>query len=551
MDARLAAARHQPAAILFCSISRVASAAAPGPRHAGPRRRRARGDDHRRAVRRRWSPSTGDRHGARVAPGTRPRWVQGGRRARPHRQRPGVGRLPSRRRDRAGTTPGGAAPPRPRTTPRAPPPGRVRPALTAAPREPRTRDHRGLVHPRSRPVAPCRPRRPRGADFGIVAGGVLFASDRVAGPPTWRSTSTAARRSSSSRGRRSGAEITPADPSTTPSRSSASASTARASPRPRSPARAATTSSSPCPVTPRRRPATWSASPRRCGSARCWSPARASTRLLQPTAEPSAVPSGRPRGATVEPGTTAEPGAEPTAEGATPTARHPRRRPEPPAPPPARAPSAPPVGPTAAAVPQPSAARHRPRPTTPAASRPRPTAGAVDAAPRRADGPPPSPPRSPTDPSDLTQITEEMRRRVPGARLHRPDRTSAGGHARDAADEPLVTCSTRRRRQVHPRPGRGRGRAHRRRAVRAAADPAGRHHRRVAVNLEFDGEGARQFARGHRAADRPAATPQNQFAIVLDGLVVSAPRTNQVIPDGKAEITGNFTQDQRSSSPTS
>jgi preprotein translocase subunit SecD len=37
-------------------------------------------------------------------------------------------------------------------------------------------------------------------------------------------------------------------------------------------------------------------------------------------------------------------------------------------------------------------------------------------------------------------------------------------------------------------------------------------------------------------------SPQNQVAIVLDGLVVSAPRINEAIPSGNAQITGSFTQ---------
>jgi preprotein translocase subunit SecD len=36
--------------------------------------------------------------------------------------------------------------------------------------------------------------------------------------------------------------------------------------------------------------------------------------------------------------------------------------------------------------------------------------------------------------------------------------------------------------------------------------------------------------------------PRNQFAIVLDGLVVSAPRSLQAITGGQAQITGDFTQ---------
>jgi preprotein translocase subunit SecD len=37
-------------------------------------------------------------------------------------------------------------------------------------------------------------------------------------------------------------------------------------------------------------------------------------------------------------------------------------------------------------------------------------------------------------------------------------------------------------------------------------------------------------------------SPLNQVAIVLDGLVVSAPRINEAIPSGNAQITGSFSQ---------
>jgi len=61
------------------------------------------------------------------------------------------------------------------------------------------------------------------------------------------------------------------------------------------------------------------------------------------------------------------------------------------------------------------------------------------------------------------------------------------------------------------------------------------------VNLEFDGKGTKAFAETTQAlvGKKP---PQNQFAIVLDGLVVSAPAVNEAITGGKAEISGNFTQ---------
>ena len=63
-----------------------------------------------------------------------------------------------------------------------------------------------------------------------------------------------------------------------------------------------------------------------------------------------------------------------------------------------------------------------------------------------------------------------------------------------------------------------------------------------AVNIEFNGEGTQTFkAVTERLFGLSGA--RNQFAIVLDGQVISAPTTNAVIPDGKPQITGNFTEE--------
>jgi preprotein translocase subunit SecD len=61
------------------------------------------------------------------------------------------------------------------------------------------------------------------------------------------------------------------------------------------------------------------------------------------------------------------------------------------------------------------------------------------------------------------------------------------------------------------------------------------------VSLVFDGEGTKAFA-DITARVTSLPSPQNQVAIVLDGLVVSAPRINEAIPSGNAQITGSFTQ---------
>lgn len=63
-----------------------------------------------------------------------------------------------------------------------------------------------------------------------------------------------------------------------------------------------------------------------------------------------------------------------------------------------------------------------------------------------------------------------------------------------------------------------------------------------AVNIIFNETGSAQFADvTTRLFGMQGA--QNQFAIVLDGKVISAPSTNAVITDGKPQITGGFTQD--------
>jgi preprotein translocase subunit SecD len=61
------------------------------------------------------------------------------------------------------------------------------------------------------------------------------------------------------------------------------------------------------------------------------------------------------------------------------------------------------------------------------------------------------------------------------------------------------------------------------------------------VNLGFNSKGASQFTKvtGDLAK---AAAPNNQFAIDLDGTVVSAPSVAQALTGGSAQISGSFTQ---------
>jgi preprotein translocase subunit SecD len=60
------------------------------------------------------------------------------------------------------------------------------------------------------------------------------------------------------------------------------------------------------------------------------------------------------------------------------------------------------------------------------------------------------------------------------------------------------------------------------------------------VSLELTSAGGRAFATATQQLSAQQS-PRNQFAIVLDGLVVSAPQVNEPILGGRASITGNFT----------
>ena len=63
-----------------------------------------------------------------------------------------------------------------------------------------------------------------------------------------------------------------------------------------------------------------------------------------------------------------------------------------------------------------------------------------------------------------------------------------------------------------------------------------------AVNLEFDEIGTAGFSTVTQRLF-PLEQPRNQFAITLDGFVITAPTTQAVITNGSAQITGSFDRD--------
>ena len=106
----------------------------------------------------------------------------------------------------------------------------------------------------------------------------------------------------------------------------------------------------------------------------------------------------------------------------------------------------------------------------------------------------------------------------------------------DVIDQPLITCDRDNAYKYLLGPALIRGEA----VTRAVAGIPDKTVNWV-VNLEFNGAGTADFTTvtAHLAQQ---TQPLNQFAIVLDSRVVSAPRVSSTIAGGRAEISGNFTQ---------
>ncbi len=63
------------------------------------------------------------------------------------------------------------------------------------------------------------------------------------------------------------------------------------------------------------------------------------------------------------------------------------------------------------------------------------------------------------------------------------------------------------------------------------------------VNISFKSEGTKAFQEVTQRLTGQSS-PQNQFAILLDGQIVSAPASQAVITDGRAQITGDFDEER-------
>jgi preprotein translocase subunit SecD len=145
----------------------------------------------------------------------------------------------------------------------------------------------------------------------------------------------------------------------------------------------------------------------------------------------------------------------------------------------------------------------------------------------------------PENPSDLAWITPDV-----DAEFQAIDCTSLELSGANVADptKPLVTCSSDRSTKYILGPVEVGGESISDASSGLVPGPTGITTNEWGVFLVFDNQGTDQF----RVVTERLITlqgAQNQFAIVLDGQVISAPRTLAAITDGKPQISGSFTQE--------
>ncbi len=147
----------------------------------------------------------------------------------------------------------------------------------------------------------------------------------------------------------------------------------------------------------------------------------------------------------------------------------------------------------------------------------------------------PSP--APTDASDLAWVTPKLNAEFLAYDCNNPENDAA----RAPADEPLITCDDRGTVKYLLGPKELDGTVIED-AVSARDPKTGQ----WLVQLRMNGEGADKFGEVSQRLNQNKIenlSPRDQFAFVLDGAVVSAPRMNGLILDGRPSISGDFTQE--------
>ncbi|MCU1530026.1 MAG: secD [Frondihabitans sp.] len=144
------------------------------------------------------------------------------------------------------------------------------------------------------------------------------------------------------------------------------------------------------------------------------------------------------------------------------------------------------------------------------------------------------PTAKPTNGSDLSYVTPRLADQFTHYDCNAP------GNVETAPDnQPLITCSTDGTAKYILGPVEVQGKDISDASSGLATNSQGNSTGQWAVNITFNGQGTTEFKNVTRRQDTHSA-PRNEFAIVLDALIITAPTTNSAITDGQAQITGSF-----------
>lgn len=173
--------------------------------------------------------------------------------------------------------------------------------------------------------------------------------------------------------------------------------------------------------------------------------------------------------------------------------------------------------------------------TTDASASPKPSASSSASAPA-------APNVAPTDASDLNWVTAEVQAKFDALDCSKQFRTP--GQVDDPT-VPLATCDFYGQKYVlGPVEIDGTNIADA--AAGTVTTSTGASTNEWAVNLEFDAQGTKIFS-ATTSRLFPLTSPRNQFAVTLDGFVITAPQAKAVITNGSAQITGSFDKDSSTS----
>jgi preprotein translocase subunit SecD len=154
-----------------------------------------------------------------------------------------------------------------------------------------------------------------------------------------------------------------------------------------------------------------------------------------------------------------------------------------------------------------------------------------------------NPTAKPTNASDLNWITKDVRKAFEAKDCTKPDPADAN-KVNDPA-KPVVACEYQGAQSAKYilGPVELTGADIKTASAGQAQGTNGVNTGQWVVNLEFNDQGTKTFKSVTERLTKLNTGVRGQFAILLDGAIVSAPMSQAVITDGKSQISGSFTED--------